>query len=81
LKIKELKYDIMRCKFEPMGEWAIYWCWLLAIVQLAIKILDCDAFKSFLKFPEWVCYLQSAQEWLIYTHRNWQVWKRTKQRK
>jgi hypothetical protein len=39
---------------------------MLAIVQLAIKILDRDAFKSFLKFPEWVCYLQSAWEWLIY---------------
>ena len=39
---------------------------MLAIVQLAIKILDRDAFKSFLKFPEWVCYLKSARELLIY---------------
>jgi hypothetical protein len=24
LKIKELKYNIVSCKFEPMGEWVIY---------------------------------------------------------
>ena len=34
MKIKQSKYDIVRCWFKPMEEWVICWCRLSAIVHL-----------------------------------------------